>query len=123
MIIILYGATQLGNDILVKEWEYNYGLFGEATNTLENLFRDYIGESLGLIKMQQINYNTYVIKDRTTDDLKICSDKFKEKAEEIKRYKNDKRITNENGGVCCFYKHYFNTNNMFLPVDIDMLSF
>ena len=123
MIIILYNATQQGNDVLIREWDYNYGIQGEAINTFEELFKEYIGEDLKLIKMKQITYDTYVIKNMTINDLQAYSDKFKEKATEIKKYKNDKRITETRGNVRWFFRYDFDMDKIFLSVDIDMLSF
>lgn len=123
MVIILYDIHVQGNDILIKEWDYNYGIQGGATNTFEELFKEYIGENLKLIKMKQITYDTYIIKNMTINDLQAHSDKFKKKAEEIKKYKNDKRITEIRSGVRWFFKYNFDMDKVFLPVDIDMLSF
>jgi hypothetical protein len=123
MIIVLYNATQQGNNVFIKEWDYNYGIRGEAMNTFEELFKEYIGEDLKLIKMKQIIYDTYVIENITINDLQAYSDRFKEKATEIKRYKNDKRITEASDDVRWFFRHNFNMDKIFLPVDIDMLSF
>lgn len=122
MIIVLYNATQQGNNIFIKEWDYNYGIRGEAMNTFEELFKEYIGEDLKLIKMKQIIYNTYVIENMTINDLQAYSDKFKERATEIKKYKNDKRITKTRGDVSWFFKYDFDMDKILLPVDIDMLS-
>lgn len=122
MIIILYNATQQGNNVFIKEWDYNYGIRGEAMNTFEELFKEYIGEDLKLIKMKQIIYNTYVIENMTINDLQAYSDKFKERATEIKKYKNDKRITKTRGDVSWFFKYDFDMDKILLPVDIDMLS-
>lgn len=122
MIIVLYNATQQGNNVFIKEWDYNYGIRGEAMNTFEELFKEYIGEDLKLIKMKQIIYNTYVIENMTINDLQAYSDKFKERATEIKKYKNDKRITKTRGDVSWFFKYDFDMDKMLLPVDIDMLS-
>jgi hypothetical protein len=122
MIIVLYNATQQGNNVFIKEWDYNYGIRGEAMNTFEELFKEYIGEDLKLIKMKQIIYNTYVIENMTINDLQAYSDKFKERATEIKKYKNDKRITKTRGGVSWFFKYDFDMDKILLPVDIDMLS-
>lgn len=122
MIIILYNATQQGNNIFIKEWDYNYGIRGEAMNTFEELFKEYIGEDLKLIKIKQIIYNTYVIENMTINDLQAYSDKFKERATEIKKYKNDKRITKTRGDVSWFFKYDFDMDKILLPVDIDMLS-
>lgn len=91
-------------------------------NTFEELFKEYIGEDLKLIKMKQIIYNTYVIENMTINDLQAYSDKFKERATEIKKYKNDKRITKTRGDVSWFFKYDFDMDKMLLPVDIDMLS-
>lgn len=123
MIIILYNATQQGNDVLIREWDYNYGIQGEAINTFEELFKEYIGEDLELIKMKQITYDTYVIKNMTINDLQAYSDKFKERATEIKKYKNDKRITEIRGNIRWFFRYDFDMDKIFLSVDIDMLSF
>ncbi len=123
MIIVLYNATQQGNNVFIKEWDYNYGIRGEAMNTFEELFKEYIGEDLKLIKMKQIIYDTYVIENITINDLQAYSDRFKERATEIKRYKNDKRITEASDDVRWFFRHNFNMDKIFLPVDIDMLSF
>lgn len=123
MIIVLYNATQQGNNVFIKEWDYNYGIRGEAMNTFEELFKEYIGEDLKLIKMKQIIYNTYVIENMTINDLQAYSDKFKERATEIKKYKNDKRITKTRGDVSWFFKYDFDMDKILLPVDIDMLSF
>lgn len=122
MIIVLYNATQQGNNVFIKEWDYNYGIRGEAMNTFEELFKEYIGEDLKLIKMKQIIYNTYVIENMTINDLQAYSDKFKERAIEIKKYKNDKRITKTRGDVSWFFKYDFDMDKILLPVDIDMLS-
>lgn len=122
MVIILYNATQQGNNVFIKEWDYNYGIRGEAMNTFEELFKEYIGEDLKLIKMKQIIYNTYVIENMTINDLQAYSDKFKERATEIKKYKNDKRITKTRGDVSWFFKYDFDMDKILLPVDIDMLS-
>lgn len=122
MIIVLYNATQQGNNVFIKEWDYNYGIRGEAMNTFEELFKEYIGEDLKLIKMKQIIYNTYVIENMTINDLQAHSDKFKERATEIKKYKNDKRITKTRGDVSWFFKYDFDMDKILLPVDIDMLS-
>lgn len=122
MIIVLYNATQQGNNVFIKEWDYNYGIRGEAMNTFEELFKEYIGEDLKLIKMRQIIYNTYVIENMTINDLQAYSDKFKERATEIKKYKNDKRITKTRGDVSWFFKYDFDMDKILLPVDIDMLS-
>lgn len=122
MIIVLYNATQQGNNVFIKEWDYNYGIRGEAMNTFEELFKEYIGEDLKLIKMKQIIYNTYVIENMTINDLQAYSDKFKERATEIKKYKNDKRITKTRGDVSWFFKYNFDMDKILLPVDIDMLS-
>ena len=122
MIIVLYNATQQGNNVFIKEWDYNYGIRGEAMNTFEELFKEYIGEDLKLIKMKQIIYNTYVIENMTINDLQAYSDKFKERATEIKKYKNDKRITKTRGDVSWFFKYDFDMDKIILPVDIDMLS-
>lgn len=122
MIIVLYNATQQGNNVFIKEWDYNYGIRGEAMNTFEELFKEYIGEDLKLIKMKQIIYNTYVIENMTINDLQAYSDKFKERATEIKKYKNDKRITKTRGDVSWFFKYDFDIDKILLPVDIDMLS-
>nr|DAQ39467.1 MAG TPA: hypothetical protein [Caudoviricetes sp.] len=122
MIIVLYNATQQGNNVFIKEWDYNYGIRGEAMNTFEELFKEYIGEDLKLIKMKQIIYNTYVIENMTINDLQAYSDKFKERATEIKKYKNDKRITKTRGDVSWFFKYDFDMDKILLPVDIDMLS-
>ena len=123
MIIVLYNATQQGNNVFIKEWDYNYGIRGEAMNTFEELFKEYIGEDLKLIKMKQIIYDTYVIENITINDLQAYSDRFKERATEIKRYKNDKRITEASDDARWFFRHNFNMDKIFLPVDIDMLSF
>ena len=123
MIIILYNATQQGNDVLIKEWDYNYGILVTEINTFKELFKGYIGEDLKLIKMKQITYDTYVIKNMTINDLQAYSDKFKERATEIKKYKNDKRITGARGDVRWFFRYDFDMDKIFLPVDIDMLSF
>lgn len=123
MIVVLYNATQQGNNVFIKEWDYNYGIRGEAMNTFEELFKEYIGEDLKLIKMKQIIYDTYVIENITINDLQAYSDRFKERATEIKRYKNDKRITEASDDVRWFFRHNFNMDKIFLPVDIDMLSF
>lgn len=122
MIIVLYNATQQGNNVFIKEWDYNYGIRGEAMNTFEELFKEYIGEDLKLIKMKQIIYNTYVIENMTINDLQAYFDKFKERATEIKKYKNDKRITKIRGDVSWFFKYDFDMDKILLPVDIDMLS-
>lgn len=122
MIIVLYNATQQGNNVFIKEWDYNYGIRGEAMNAFEELFKEYIGEDLKLIKMKQIIYNTYVIENMTINDLQAYSDKFKERATEIKKYKNDKRITKTRGDVSWFFKYDFDMDKILLPVDIDMLS-
>lgn len=122
MIIVLYNATQQGNNVFIKEWDYNYGIRGEAMNTFEELFKEYIGEDLKLIKMKQIIYNTYVIENMTINDLQAYSDKFKKRATEIKKYKNDKRITKTRGDVSWFFKYDFDMDKILLPVDIDMLS-
>lgn len=122
MIIVLYNATQQGNNVFIKEWDYNYGIRGEAMNTFEELFKEYIGEDLKLIKMKQIIYDTYVIENITINDLQAYSDRFKERATEIKRYKNDKRITKTRGDVSWFFKYDFDMDKILLPVDIDMLS-
>lgn len=121
MIIVLYNATQQGNNVFIKEWDYNYGIRGEAMNTFEELFKEYIGEDLKLIKMKQIIYNTYVIENMTINDLQAYSDKFKEKAIEIKKYKKDKRVTQKRGDVGLFFR-YVDMDKIFLPVDIDMLN-
>lgn len=123
MIIVLYNATQQGNNVFIKEWDYNYGIRGEAMNTFEELFKEYIGEDLKLIKMKQIIYDTYVIENMTINDLQAYSDKLKERATEIKKYKNDKRITKLGGDVNWFFRYDFDTDKILLPVDIDMLSF
>ena len=122
MIVVLYNATQQGNNVFIKEWDYNYGILGESMNTFEELFKEYIGEDLKLIKMKQIIYNTYVIENMTINDLQAYSDKFKERATEIKKYKNDKRITKTRGDVSWFFKYDFDMDKILLPVDIDMLS-
>ena len=122
MIIVLYNATQQGNNVFIKEWDYNYGIRGEAMNTFEELFKEYIGEDLKLIKMKQIIYNTYVIENMTINDLQAYSDKLKERATEIKKYKNDKRITKSRGDVNWFFRYDFDMDKILLPVDIDMLS-
>ena len=122
MIIVLYNATQQGNSVFIKECDYNYGIRGKAMNTFEKLFKEYIGEDLKLIKMKQIIYNTYVIENMTINDLQAYSDKFKERATEIKKYKNDKRITKTRGDVSWFFKYDFDMDKILLPVDIDMLS-
>lgn len=122
MIIVLYNATQQGNNVFIKEWDYNYGIRGEAMNTFEELFKEYIGEDLKLIKIKQIIYNTYVIENMTINDLQAYSDKFKERATEIKKYKNDKRITKTRGDVSWFFKYDFDMDKILLPVDINMLS-
>lgn len=123
MIIVLYNATQQGNNVFIKEWDYNYGIRGEAMNTFEELFKEYIGEDLKLIKMKQLIYDTYVIENITINDLQAYSDKLKERVTEIKKYKNDKRITKTRGDVSWFFKYDFDMNKILLPVDIDMLSF
>lgn len=123
MVIILSDIHVRGNDILIKEWDYNYVMRGEGTNILKKLFKEYIGEDLKLIKMKQIIYDTYVIENITINDLQAYSDRFKERATEIKRYKNDKRITEASDDVRWFFRHNFNMDKIFLPVDIDMLSF
>lgn len=122
MIIVLYNATQQGNNVFIKEWDYNYGIRGEAMNTFEELFKEYIGEDLKLIKIKQIIYNTYVIENMTINDLQAYSDEFKERATEIKKYKNDKRITKTRGDVSWFFKYDFDMDKILLPVDINMLS-
>lgn len=123
MIIILSDIHVRGNDILIKEWDYNYVLRGEGTNILKKLFKEYLGEDLKLIKMKQIIYNTYVIENMTINDLQAYFDKFKEKLIEIKKYKNDKRITETRNGVYWLFERDFDIGKMLLPVDIDMLSF
>ena len=122
MIIVLYNATQQGNNVFIKEWDYNYGIRGKVMNTFEELFKEYIGEDLKLIKMKQIIYNTYVIENMTINDLQAYSDKLKERATEIKKYKNDKRITKSRGDVNWFFRYGFDMDKILLPVDIDMLS-
>ena len=122
MIIVLSDIHVRGNDILIKEWDYNYVLRGEGTNILKKLFKEYLGEDLKLIKMKQIIYDTYVIENMTINDLQAYSDKFKERATEIKKYKNDKRITKTRGDVSWFFKYDFDMDKILLPVDIDMLS-
>lgn len=123
MIIILSDIHVRGNDILIKEWDYNYVLRGEGTNILKKLFKEYLGEDLKLIKMKQIIYDTYVIENMTINDLQAYFDKFKEKLIEIKKYKNDKRITETKNGVYWLFERDFDIGKMLLPVDIDMLSF
>ena len=123
MIIVLSDIHVRGNDILIKEWDYNYVLRGEGTNILKKLFKEYLGEDLKLIKMKQIIYNTYVIENMTINDLQAYFDKFKEKLIEIKKYKNDKRITETKNGVYWLFERDFDIGKMLLPVDIDMLSF
>ena len=61
MVIILSDIHVRGNDILIKEWDYNCVMRGEGMNVLEKLFKEYLGEDLELIKMKQIIYDTYVI--------------------------------------------------------------
>ena len=123
MVIILSDIHVRGNDILIKEWDYNYVMRGEGTNILKKLFKEYLGEDLELIKMKQIIYDTYVIENMTINDLRAYFDKFKEKITEIKKYRNDKRITETKNGVYWFFERDFNIGKMLLPVDIDMLSF
>jgi hypothetical protein len=123
MIIVLSDIHVRGNDILIKEWDYNYVLRGEGTNILKKLFKEYLGEDLKLIKMKQIIYDTYVIENMTINDLQAYFDKFKEKLIEIKKYKNDKRITETKNGVYWLFERDFDIGKMLLPVDIDMLSF
>lgn len=123
MIIILSDIHVRGNDILIKEWDYNYVVRNEGTNALERLFKEYLGEDLKLIKMKQIIYDTYVIENMTINDLRAYFDKFKEKLIEIKKYKNDKRITETKNGLYWLFERDFNIGKMLLPVDIDMLSF
>ncbi len=123
MVIILSDIHVRGNDILIKEWDYNYVMRGEGTNILKKLFKEYLGEDLKLIKMKQIIYDTYVIENMIINDLRAYFDKFKEKITEIKKYKNDKRITETKNGVYWFFERDFNIGKMLLPVDIDMLSF
>lgn len=123
MIIILSDIHVRGNDVLIKEWDYNYALRGEGMNVLEKLFKEYLGEDLKLIKMKQIIYDTYVIENMTINDLRAYFDKFKEKLIEIKKYKNDKRITETKNGVYWLFERDFDIGKMLLPVDIDMLSF
>lgn len=123
MIIILSDIHVRGNDILIKEWDYNYVLRGEGTNILKKLFKEYLGEDLKLIKMKQIIYDTYVIENMTINDLRAYFDKFKEKLIEIKKYKNDKRITETKNGVYWLFERDFDIGKMLLPVDIDVLSF
>lgn len=123
MVIILSDIHVRGNDILIKEWDYNYVMRGEGTNILKKLFKEYLGEDLELIKMKQIIYDTYVIENMTINNLRAYFDKFKEKITEIKKYKNDKRITETKNGVYWFFERDFNIGKMLLPVDIDMLSF
>lgn len=123
MIIVLSDIHVRGNDILIKEWDYNYVLRGEGTNILKKLFKEYLGEDLKLIKMKQIIYDTYVIENMTINDLQAYFDKFKEKLIEIKKYKNDKRITETKNGVYWLFERDFDIGKIFLPVDIDMLSF
>lgn len=122
MVIILSDIHVRGNDILIKEWDYNYVMRGEGTNILKKLFKEYLGEDLELIKMKQIIYDTYVIENMTINDLRAYFDKFKEKITKIKKYKNDKRITETKNGVYWFFERDFNIGEMLLPVDIDMLS-
>ena len=122
MVIILSDIHVRGNNILIKEWDYNYVMRGEGTNILKKLFKEYLGEDLELIKMKQIIYDTYVIENMTINDLRAYFDKFKEKITEIKKYKNDKRITETKNGVYWFFERDFNIGKMLLPVDIDMLS-
>lgn len=122
MIIVLSDIHVRGNDILIKEWDYNYVLRGEGTNILKKLFKEYLGEDLKLIKMKQIIYDTYVIENMTINDLQAYFDKFKEKLIEIKKYKNDKRITETKNGVYWLFERDFDIGKMLLPVDIDMLS-
>lgn len=123
MIIVLSDIHVRGNDILIKEWDYNYVLRGEGTNILKKLFKEYLGEDLKLIKMKQIIYDTYVIENMIINDLQAYFDKFKEKLIEIKKYKNDKRITETKNGVYWLFERDFDIGKMLLPVDIDMLSF
>lgn len=123
MIIVLSDIHVRGNDILIKERDYNYVLRGEGTNILKKLFKEYLGEDLKLIKMKQIIYDTYVIENMTINDLQAYFDKFKEKLIEIKKYKNDKRITETKNGVYWLFERDFDIGKMLLPVDIDMLSF
>ena len=123
MIIVLSDIHVRGNDILIKEWDYNYVLRGEGTNILKKLFKEYLGEDLKLIKMKQIIYDTYVIENMAINDLQAYFDKFKEKLIEIKKYKNDKRITETKNGVYWLFERDFDIGKMLLPVDIDMLSF
>ena len=123
MIIVLSDIHVRGNDILIKEWDYNYVLRGEGTNILKKLFKEYLGEDLKLIKMKQIIYDTYVIENMTINDLQAYFDKFKKKLIEIKKYKNDKRITETKNGVYWLFERDFDIGKMLLPVDIDMLSF
>lgn len=123
MVIILSDIHVRGNDILIKEWDYNYVMRGEGTNILKKLFKEYLGEDLKLIKMKQIIYDTYVIENMTINDLRAYFDKFKEKLTEIKKYKNDKRITETKNGVYWLFERDFDIGKMLLPVDIDMLSF
>ena len=123
MIIILSDIHVRGNDILIKEWDYNYVVRNEGTNALERLFKEYLGEDLKLIKIKQIIYDTYVIENMTINDLQAYFDKFKEKLIEIKKYKNDKRITETKNGLYWLFERDFNIGKMLLPVDIDMLSF
>lgn len=123
MIIILSDIHVRGNDVLIKEWDYNCIMRCEGMNVLEKLFKEYIGEDLKLIKMKQIIYDTYVIESMTINDLRAYFDKFKEKLIEIKKYKNDKRITETKNGVYWLFERDFDIGKMLLPVDIDMLSF
>lgn len=123
MIIILSDIHVRGNDVLIKEWDYNCVMRDEGMNVLEKLFKEYIGEDLKLIKMKQIIYDTYVIENMTINDLRAYFDKFKEKLIEIKKYKNDKRITETKNGVYWLFERDFDIGKMLLPVDIDMLSF
>lgn len=123
MIIVLSDIHVRGNDVLIKEWDYNCVMRGEGTNILKKLFKEYLGEDLKLIKMKQIIYDTYVIENMTINDLQAYFDKFKEKLIEIKKYKNDKRITETKNGVYWLFERDFDIGKMLLPVDIDMLSF
>lgn len=121
MIIVLYDIHVRGNDILIKEWDYNHIIRDEAINVFEELLKEYIGEDLELIKMKQITYDTYIIKNMTINDLQTYSDKLKERTTEIKKYKNDKRATTTRGDVGRFFS-YVDMDKVFLPVDIDRLS-
>ncbi len=118
MIIVIHEATQYEIGLIIKEWNYDYLLNYDTNKKIEELYKNYIGENISLIKMRKVNDDTYIIEGKKEKDICIYSNEFKKNIKEIFNYKNDKRINNKFERNLRF--RYYLKEGLILPVEFTL---